>query len=138
MDPEEFKKYKSKFIDYLADVQSKEYKVIPCVENMSHSNSMTMEYAFIFSIKCGSDRVLIVHENVNPDRSTLLFYVREEGFMGTLRSIYDILQSSETNKRSSLRSKDIDIDKSKITMYKSLNHDDSYSWKASIQRYLRQ
>ena len=64
MTEEEFKKYKSKYIDYLVTLQSKNYKVIPCVERLAHSNSDNTEYAFMFSIECSSGKILIVHERM--------------------------------------------------------------------------
>ena len=127
MTPEDFKKYKSKYIDYLVTLQSKEYKVIPCVERLAHTTGDTSEYAFMFSIECSSGKVLIVHENVNPDRSTLLFIVRKESFDKSIREIYDFLQSAEINKRSSLRDKSIEIENAGILSYRSINHDDLYS-----------
>ena len=137
MKPEDFQKYKSQYIDYLVILQSKEYKVIPCVERLAHSSSDTSEYAFMFSIECNSGKVLIVHENVNPDRSTLLFLVRKESFNKTIREIYDFLQSAEINKRSSLRDKSIEIENAGILTYRSINHDDLYSWKQTISTYKR-
>ena len=137
MKPEDFQKYKSKFIDYLITLQSKEYKVIPCVERLAHLNADTSEYAFMFSIECNSGKVLIVHENVNPDRSTLLFLVNKETFNISIREIYDFLQSAEINKRSSLREKSIEIEKAGILSYRSINHDELYSWKQTISTYKR-
>ena len=137
MKPEDFQKYKSKFIDYLVTLQSKEYKVIPCVERLAHTTGDTSEYAFMFSIECSSGKVLIVHENVNPDRSTLLFIVRKESFDKSIREIYDFLQSAEINKRSSLRDKSIEIENAGILSYRSINHDDLYSWKQTISTYKR-
>ena len=135
MTPEEFKKYKSKYIDFLVDMQSKEYKVIPCVERLAHSNSDTTEYSFMFSIECTSNFVLIVHENVNPDRSTLLFLLKKENYDKAIREIYDFLQSAEINKRSSLREKALDIKNAGIIHYRSINHDDIYTWKNWITFY---
>lgn len=135
MTEEEFKKYKSKYIDYLITLQSKNYKVIPCVERLAHSNSDNTEYAFMFSIGCSSGRILIVHENVNPDRSTLLFLVREQDFNRSIREIYDFLQGAEINKRSSLRDRSIEIKNAGIVSYRSINHDDIYSWKQTINTY---
>lgn len=132
---EEFKKYKSKYIDYLVSLQSDNYKVIPCVERLAHSNSDNMEYAFMFSVECNSGDILIVHENVNPDRSTLLFLVKEENYNRSIREIYDFLQSAEINKRSSLREKSLEIKNAGIVSYRSINHDDLYSWKSSISTY---
>jgi hypothetical protein len=137
MTPEEFKKYKSKYIDYLVVEQSKEYKIVPCAERLAHTTGDTTEFAFLFSIPCGNDKVMIVHENVNPDRSTLLFLVRREEFQKSIRAIYDFLQSPEINKRSSLRSRDLEIDSAKILRYKSINHDDYSSWKQTILFYKR-
>lgn len=135
MTPEEFKKYKSKYIDFLVDMQGINYKVIPCVERLAHTYTETTEYAFMFSIECTSDKVLIVHENVNPDRSTLIFLVKKETYDKNIREIYDFLQSPEINKRSSLREKIVDIRKAGILRYRSINHDEMYSWKSWITYY---
>ena len=135
MTPEEFKKYKSKYIDYLVELQSEDYKVIPCVERLSHANSDIMEYAFMFSIKCRSGNIMIVHENVNPDRSTLLFWVKEKAYNSAIREIYDFLQSAEINKRSSLRDGSIDVGNAGVVRYKSINHDDIWSWRDNIRFY---
>lgn len=132
MSPAEFAKYKSKYIDFLVSLQSLNFKVIPCVERLSHSTGDTTEYAFLFSVECSSGRKLIVHENVNPDRSTLLFLVKKELYNKAIRDIYHFLQSAEINKRSSLREKSIEIGNEGIISYKSINHDDLYSWKQAI------
>ncbi len=137
MTPEEFEKYKSDYINFLVKLQDYDYKVIPCVERLSHSNSDITEYAFLFSIKCSSGKILIVHENVNPDRATLLFVVKEENFNKSIREIYDFLQSAEINKRSSLRDKNVEIEDAGILSYRSINHDDLYSWKQTINTYKR-
>lgn len=135
MTPEEFRKYKSKYIDYLVELQSEDYKVIPCVERLSHANSDITEYAFMFSIKCRSSNILIVHENVNPDRSTLLFWVKEKAYDSAIREIYDFLQSAEINKRSSLRGGSIEVGNAGVVRYKSINHDDIWSWRDTIRFY---
>lgn len=137
MTPEEFQKYKSKYIDYLVTQQSKNYKVIPCVERLAHTNSDNSEYAFMFSIECSSGKILIVHENVNPDRSTLLFLVKAQDFNRSIREIYDFLQGAEINKRSSLRDRSVEIQNAGIISYRSINHDDPYSWKQTISSYKR-
>lgn len=131
MTASDFRKYKSKFIDLLVDLQDEHYKVIPCVERLAHFNSDTMEFAFMFSIKGRSGKVLIVHENVNPDRSTLLFTIIEKDYMKSVRSLYDFLQSAEINKRSTLRNADFELDELGVCWYGSINHDefDSWAWK---------
>lgn len=135
MTEEEFRKYKSKYVDFLVTEQSKHYKVVPCVERLVHANTDTTEYAFLFSLDCMSGRILIVHENVNPDRSTLLFLVKHGCYDKAIRAIYDFMQGAEINKRSNLRSKDLELDDSQIVSYKSINHDDIYSWKQTINSF---
>lgn len=132
---EEFQKYKSQYIDYLVSLQSKDLKIIPCVERMAHSTGDMFETAFIFTVNCKNGNLLIVHENVSPSRSTLLFEVKKQDVMNTIRAIYDFLQSAEINKRSSLRSKDLEIDNNNIIKYRSLNHDYFSSWKATLLYY---
>jgi hypothetical protein len=135
MTAEEFEKYKSEYINHLVKLQSKKYKVIPCVERLSHANNDVTEFAFMFSIECRSGSILIVHENVNPDRSTLLFWVKEAAYDKAIREIYDFLQSAEINKRSSLRGGSIDVGNVGVIRYKSINHDDIWSWKKSMKVY---
>lgn len=135
MTPEDFRKYKSEYIDYLVSQQCKNHKVIPCVERLAHTNSDITEYAFIFSIQCKSGNILIVHENVNPDRSTLLFIVKSENYDKSIRAIYDFLQSAEINKRSSIRDRDVELGESGVLRYHSINHDYLISWKSVISFY---
>lgn len=128
----EFEKYKSEYINYLIKLQCDKYKIIPCVEKLAHMAGETAEYAFLFSIKCCNGHIMIVHENVNPDRSTLLFWIKEKEYEKTVRAIYDFLQSAEINKRSSIRERTVLIPNKGVITYKSVNHDDLDSWKILI------
>lgn len=132
---EEFKNYKSKFIDYLVSMQSEKFKVIPCVERLAHTNVDTTENAFMFSIVCSKGNILIVYENVNPDRSTLLFLVGGNDYDTAIREIYDFLQSPEVNKRSSIRERSVEIRNAGVRQYRSINHDEFYSWRKWIYHY---
>lgn len=131
----EFEKYKSEYINYLVKQQSKKYKVIPCVERLAHTDSDMTECAFMFSIECKSKDILIVHENVNPDRSTLLFVVKPENYDRSIRSIYDFMQSAEINKRSSLRDGNIEIKQTGVERFCSINHDGVFIWSRMIKNY---
>lgn len=135
MTEEEFHKYKSKYIDFLVEQQSKEYRIIPCVEKLSYANNDTTEFSFLFSVKCKYGNVMVVHENVNPDGSTLIFIVKKDAFNEAIREVYDFLQGAEINKRSSLRSGSISLNRKMIIRYRSVNHDDINSWKRAIYSY---
>ncbi len=131
----EFEKYKSEYIDHLVKQQSKKYKVIPCVERLAHTDSDITEYAFMFSIECKSGDILIVYENVHPDRSTLLFVVKPNKYDQAIRAIYDFMQSAEINKRSSLRDGNVEIKQTGVERYNSINHDGFFSWSRIIKNY---
>ena len=135
MTPEDFKKYKSKFIDYLVDHQSKAHKILPCVERLAHTAGDTKEHAFLFTLPCKSGLILVVHENVNPDRSTLLFIVKNESYEKSIRYIYDFLQGPDINKRSGIREKSV-LCIGGIINYSTIDHDDLSSWKKAIDWYV--
>lgn len=137
MTPEDFKKYKSLYIDYLVQMQGVDYKVIPCAERLAHANSDTVEFSFIFTLDSRPDMVLVVHENVNIDRSTLLFLVKKDDYDKTIRGIYDFLQSAEINKRSGIRDRAMNIKDTGIVRYKSINHDELYSWKNAVRMFAK-
>lgn len=135
MTPEEFKKYKSKYIDYLVDHQSKKQKILPCIERLAHTTGEMKEQAFLFTITCKSGNILVVHENVNPDRSTMLFLVKNESYEISIRHIYDFLQGTDINKRSGIRKKSI-ICFGGIINYNAIDHYDINTWKKAIDWYI--
>ena len=137
MNPEDYRKYKSKFIDFLVELQHHDYNIIPCNERLAHTSNVfdDFEDAFMFTSFSWKNNVLIVYENVNPDRSTLLFIVPKDQYMKAAQAIYDYLQSAENNKRSSIRSREVKAERGLILSYKSINHDDFYSWKSNIKNF---
>ena len=135
MKPEDFKKYKSKFIDFLVEQQMDEYKVVPVSENVSHSRSSYEEASFIFTAKSWDGRVFIIIENVNPDRSTLLFKVELDMYMTALHAIFDYIQSDVINKRSAIRDGDIDFGNIGILAYWTFNHDSYIDWMYRLKSY---
>lgn len=135
MTEEDFFKYKSKYINYLISIQSKKHKIIPCVESLSHTTGDTFEYAFIFSSRCKNGDILIVHENINPARSTILFVVKKNSYDDSIRSIYNFLHSTEINKRSNIREKNLRINNPNIVKYSSIDHNFFNEWKAYLLYY---
>ena len=136
MSPEDFKKYKSKFIDYLVSRQSEQYKIIPCTERLVHNYGEAKEYAFLFTIDCASGNILVVFENINPDRSTIVFVVKANSYNKSIRSIYSFLQGDQVNKRSGIREGNVKCEPG-IIFYKSIDHDDVDSWRHTIDWYTK-
>ncbi len=141
-DKEELAKLKSKYINYLSSKQSDDYKVIPCNELMSYlsSYSTNTEPAFIFTLPSSKPNyVILAVENLNTDRSTMLFSFRHRHYERVLHSIFDYIQSYVTNKRSELRKWEsyglggIEIE------YHAVNHrsTEQYSWYEVLRHRLR-
>ena len=143
MSPSSFKKYKSKFIDYLVSKQLEEYRIVPLNESFDYKDACTYtETAFLFSLDMPNNYAMIVLENVNPNRSTLLFYAKKSMYMDVLKAIHSFMQGTTYNKRSELRSKGLSFEGYGITGYSSINHEEFSDWtiqlqaKASVYRYL--
>lgn len=142
MSPEDFVKYKSKFINYLLKMQIADYKVIPCNENISHRNTANIiENAFIFTLqsKCDTKAVIVVVENLNPDRATLLFKIKKNSYEESLKVIHSFLKSPEINKRSNLRESMKLISMLKSEDFYAVNHRDEgpYPWSSTMDYRLR-
>lgn len=133
----DFRKYKSKFIDFLISKQLDKFLVVPISEAFEYKNNSHTEDAFLFSIEADVDSVTVVLENVNPDRSTLIFEVLRNGYMNALNAIYIFIQGGSINKRSEIRSHQINFKDHGIIRYRSVNHDDFYTWKFGVLRYNR-
>lgn len=133
----DFRKYKSKFIDYLVSKQITDACIVPMTEAFVHSNTNYTEVAFIFTINATKDTLTIVVENVNPDRSTILFEVLKVRYMEALKAIYSFMQGSTVNKRSEIREKCIVLTKYGVIRYCSINHEWLERWKRDILKYNR-
>ena len=139
MKPEDFKKYKSRFIDFLVEHQSKEHKIVPVSEDFTYANgSRFSEEGFVFTTKSNSDRFLvIVIENINPDRATMYFSVRTEMYEAALRTIFNYIQSDTKNKRSAIRDGKEPFKDVGFSYYGSTPHDYFYDWKNRLNKFIR-
>ena len=136
MKPEDFKKYKSQFINYLILQQHKQYKVVPMSESITHSNVKYEEATFIFTTKGWDNNLLLIIENVNPDRSTVIFRINPNHYTDALQTIFDFMQSDIVNKRSGIREKNLEFSNCGIIEYWSCNHDSFDDWKERMKRHI--
>ncbi|MBO5016681.1 MAG: hypothetical protein J6C92_12900 [Bacteroidaceae bacterium] len=113
-----------------------EYKIVPVSENVSHSWSSYDEASFIFTVKSWDGRLFIIIENVNPDRSTLLFKVESEMYMSALHTIFDYVQSDVINRRSAIHDGDISFYNAGVVAYWTFNHDTYVDWMYRLRGHL--
>ena len=124
------------FINYLIFQQHKEYKVVPMSESITHSNITFEEATFIFTTKSWDNSLLLIIENVNPDRSTIIFKVYPNQYKDALQTVFDFMQSSLVNKRSSIREKSLTFSDCGIIEYWSCNHDSFNDWQERMGRHI--
>lgn len=134
MSERELRELKSPYINHLISLQEKEYRVIPCVEAMTHRDSESLEPAFLFTIRFGRG-LFIAFENVNLARSTYLFKISNPSvYMSAARAIHEFMQSHEVNKRSYLRSSFASMRNRGIIGFECIDHSETYNWKRLLEK----
>lgn len=134
---EELIKNKTEYFNFLIAHQMKEYKVVPVVENVVHTIGKHYEDSFMFTLKSHDGQSFIVVENVNIARATMVFKVITGQYEKALRAVFDYVQSDRVNKRSAVRSSDIDFKNSGVVQCKSIDHDSLNDWKRSMLKWFR-
>lgn len=133
------KKYNSVYINRLIELQSNKYRVIPLSEQFVYSNGNAFtEEAFMFTreMRYSPNHLMVIIENVNPDRATLIFTVNKKNYRETINMIYDYMAGGDYNKRSSLRNFEKLKNYKDIIDFKASNHDNTYSWKGRLGYYV--
>ena len=123
---------KSKYLTYLASLQTKEYKIIPILEYISNRR----EESFLFRFKTKKYALLIIWENVNQNRATHLFISKGN----TERQILELVQgyiyrNDISSKRSILHySEGVSQKlKEKLHFLKSVRHKSLEEYQAEIE-----
>jgi hypothetical protein len=89
---------KSYYLQYLATIQDEKYNLIPIKETTNTST----ENSFIFRLKTKNNNVLLIWENVNPQRACHVFSSSIEHHQERLMTIESFICGSTINKRSTL------------------------------------
>ena len=123
------RKYKSKFLTYLSENQSLDYKIIPAEEVFAYKKIAFSEDAFIFTIKSNSSGILkLVFENVNSQRSTLIFVTDVHNYYETVRNVFLLMSSDMKNKREEIHNQSLDLSSIGVNSYYAINHSTFEGW----------
>ena len=126
-------KYKSLFLEYLANAQSDDYKVMCLTEHRVNSNgNTTTEYAFLFTLDTYGDRIKIAMENSLDKRCTYVIFVRKEHRDIAVNEICDFFSSNYENKRSAMASRMIKFKIPDGYVLKRYTHSNYHTWKSNI------
>lgn len=92
------REFKNPYIDYLAINQDEKFKVIPILEYMNGK----IEQSLLFRTITESGKLLIVWENINPNRATHLFLTNQEKSQNILAKIEEYLIRDDISCKRSL------------------------------------
>lgn len=128
----EIKKYKSQYLDYLSERQDDKFKLLYCIERKTHQTvNEAIEDSFIFTVKV--DRlIVIVHENLDVNRSSIVFYIKPQMYETAIKKIHSFFASDIVNKRQLIASNNIHFKDSGIVAIERIMHNDFQSWKSRI------
>jgi hypothetical protein len=122
---------KNEYLKLLATKQSPDYAVIPILENRNYQN----EESFIFRLRTGTGRILIVWENFSDGRATHLFITDNSNCDKRLRLIESYVIDPTPSKRALLHFKDKESKTIKRELFhiETVNHDTISSYKSNLQ-----
>jgi hypothetical protein len=125
---------KSNYLKYLAEIHSKEYRLIPIIEYQNKQ----LEESFIFRLQTLSKRILIAWENSKVGRATHLFIAEEDSMAKRIISIESFIMDTVDAKRSHLHANDAVSRKIKTELMYigSINHDDLTRYKNEMRHYI--
>ena len=86
-------------------------------DSISHKATNYNEEGFIFTSKSSIGNLLIIVENVNRDRSTMIFKVSEWNYRVALHTKFDYVQSDAVNKRNAIRDQIINFSEAGVREY---------------------
>ena len=120
-----FPKSKTEYLEFLCDIHSELYKVVPVCEVLNDN----IEDAFLFSVET-EKQVYIIWENINLSRATYIFHSNKDSYHTKLQFLFDYIVSTVNEKRRRLHSKGLDL--GVFGKFEIINHTDVRLWKNQL------
>lgn len=125
----------SRYFDRLCALQSNKHPVYYTPEHRVGAYSASLEKAFMFTVKLASYKWLIIFENTNMKRATIVFRIDANSHREAVNEIHNFFISGENNKRESLQCKKVEFS-DKIISYDRIYHNDYYQWWDDIDSFI--
>lgn len=122
----------SQYFDRLCELHSKQYPVYYTPEHRVGAYSASLEKAFMFTVEIAMNKWLIIFENTNMKRATIVFRVNAKSHRKAVNEIHNFFISGENNKRESLQCKKITFS-NRIISYDRIYHNDYSQWWCDIE-----
>lgn len=128
---------RQQYLTYLCTKHLDGYKIKYTTEWRSTCDYDYLENAFLFTISESNNYNIIVYENTEDDRSSIVFYVKPNEYDKAVNAICGYFSSMEINKRETLASYYVNFKDSGIIRFKRIYHTDFNQWKRTINSYHR-
>ncbi len=128
---------KQQYLTFLCSKHLDGYKIKYTIEWRSNCENDYIENAFLFTISESNSYIIIVYENTENDRSSIVFYVKPKNYDKAVSAICGYFSSMEVNKRETLANYYVSFKDSGIIKFKRIYHTDFYQWKQTINSYHR-
>ncbi len=127
------KQHNSWYLEYLGKLHLNTFSIYCSTEQVVHTHGDDKtEISFIFTVCEVEDKILVVYENSEVDRSTILFWVKSNRHEEAIKMIHQYFASYEENKRQSMQTMHIDFSTAGILAYKRINHTTTAEWEKKI------
>ena len=128
---------RQQYLTYLCTKHLDGYKIKYTIEWRSTCENDFIENAFLFTISESSIYNIIVYENTEDDRSSIVFYVNPKEYEKAINAICGYFSSRDINKRETLASYYVNFKDSGIKRFKRIYHTDFNQWKKTINSFCR-
>ena len=128
---------RQQYLTYLCTMHLDGYKIKYTIEWRSTCDNDYIENAFLFTISESKVYNIIVYENTEDDRSSIVFYVNPLEYEKAINAICGYFSSREINKRETLASYYVNFKDSGIKRFKRIYHTDFNQWKRTINSFHR-
>ena len=128
---------KQRYLTYLCAKHKDKFRIRYTIERRVTYESETeyVENAFLFTISEASRYIILVYENAEDSRSSIVFHVRSEQYDQAVNNICNYFTSNECNKRETLAEYYVAFKGSGIIKYQRIYHNDFNSWKKTIDGF---
>lgn len=126
---------RQQYLTYLCSKHLDGYKIKYTIEWKCNLENDYIENAFLFTISESQSYNVIVYENTEDDRASIIFYVKPQEYDKAINAICGYFSSREINKRETLASYYVNFKNSGIIRFKRIYHTNYNQWKRTINSF---
>ena len=124
------------FLSYLCTIHLDQFQIKYTTELRINFDNDFVENAFLFTVSESSNRILVVYENTEYARSSIVFFVKPAEYDNAINSICGFFSSRKLNKRETLAGYYVNFKQTGIISFRRVYHSDFNKWKSTINSFI--